>query len=428
MATGFSPSYEKVSSLSDLYEKTNTTVKVGIKLVTEEASWLRDFPREKIVYSPNESRIPLILQYPLPPAMIPDFGYEAQLTTPSPTSGTFSMTQMNYRFSYSGLAEALDSRARAAMIVRQTEQQAMLAASGMGAAIGKQLYGSSVGTIAVVAATGSAGTTQNGIQLKNAYGSTLVPNTTTNQQTYLSNLFPVNSQIALVRSGTLVEFGTVNAAPSAGSGVGYIDATFNSSITPTANDVIVFASAVTDATITGTDYNNAPIGFADILGTGTLHGVNPSTYPNWAVGYSSTSSARFGYAMKEAMINGVWNAAGVQMNRLILGQGVKRDVVAGERGALRYDNAEDLNLEGDLKGFEYLTSKLALPGCAIGWYDQAFAKVEISNQPDDKMQPSIFKLDKVQDRSGVAAAYDYFRANLCVSRGAFAYASNLNEQ
>jgi hypothetical protein len=85
------------------------------------------------------------------------------------------------------------------------------------------------------------------------------------QDTYLSNLFPVNNRIALIRAGAIVEFGTVTAAPSATSGIGYIDVTFTSSITPTAGDLVVSANADGDVTITGTDYNNWPEGWTSIL-------------------------------------------------------------------------------------------------------------------------------------------------------------------
>ncbi len=428
MATGFSPSYEKVSSLTDLYEKTATDVKTAIKGAFDEPNWLRDFPKERVTYSPNETRIPLVLVYPTSPAMIGDGGYEAQLTTQSPTSGTVSMTQMNYRFSYTGLAEALDARSKTAMIVQQTEFQSMQAAAGMGRAECLQLYGSSAATVCVVKTTGIAGTVQTGIALKNAFGSTLVAGGTTTQNNYLSNLIKNNEQCALIRSGALIEFGTVVASPSAGSGAGAVDITFNSSITPTVGDLLVFANAVTDATITGTDRNNAPIGLIDILTAVSVHGVSNATYGEWNPGYTNTSGGRFGFAQKEAMINGIANKSGAKMDRIIYSQGVRRDVIAGERGSLRYDNSEDLNLEGDLKGFEYLSSLYSPPGMVIGWFSQAFSKLELTNQPDEKMQPGSFKLDKVQDRSAMAAYFNYFRCHICSARAAFGYASGLAEQ
>lgn len=425
MATGYAAgTYTQVSTLADLYEKTNTAVKTAIKLVTEEAKWFKSYPRENIKVSGNENRIPLVLVQPGNIAMINDGGYEAVPTTNAPTHGTFMPVQMNGRYAYTGLAQAFDNRSRAAMIEEQTAYQAMQKGYAFGRTIGLQTYGQSTGTVAVVKTTGSASATQV-VPLKNAFGSTLVAGGTTDQDTYLSSLFRVGEHVALIRSGTLVEFGNITASPSASLGVGYVDVTFTSSITPTIGDNIVFANAVTDSTITGTDVNNWPVGFFEALTAASVHGVLTSNFAAWAAGSAQTASQRFAFQVKEKMMNDIWNAGGVQMNRMIVAQGVRRNAIAGELGARRYDSAE-MDLEGDLGGFKYLTSQLAPPGMAIGWYDQAYSKIELSDQPADGTPKSIFSLDKVQDRSALQAKYDYFYAKIVSSRAAMGYATNLS--
>lgn len=428
MATGYAAgTYTTVATLADLYEKTNTKVKTAIKLVTEEAKWFRSYPREDIKVSGNENRIPLVLVQPGNVAMIPDGGYEAVPTTNAPTHGTFMPVQMNGRYAYTGLAQAFDNRSRAAMIEEQTAYQAVQKGYAFGRTIGLQTYGQSTGTVAVVKTTGSASATQI-IPLKNGYGSTLIAGGDAGaQDTYLSNLFRVGEHVALIRSGAIVEFGNVTASPSATSGIGYIDVTFTSSITPTTNDLIVFANAVTDSTIAGTDVNNWPVGFIEALTAASVHGVTTSSYPAWAAGSAQTTSQRLSFQVKEKMMNDIWNAGGVQMNRIIVAQGVRRDAIAAELGARRYDSAE-MDLEGDLGGFKYLTSQLAPPGMMIGWYDQAYSKIELSDQPEDGMGKSIFKLDKVQDRSAMQASFDYFYQKIVSSRAAMGYASNLSSQ
>ena len=102
-------------------------------------------------------------------------------------------------------------------------------------------------------------------------------------------------------------------------------------------------------------------------------------------------------------------------------------LIAGERGARRYDS-EEMDLEGDLGKFKYLTAVLAPPGMAIGWYSKALSKIELSDQPEDGGGKSIFKLDKVQGKSQIAASYDYFYQKVCGSRGAVGSAINLTEQ
>lgn len=426
MATGYTSVATTVTTVADLYVKANTDVKTGIKLVTEEAKLHKAYPTEKIVVSGNENRIPLVLTQPVGVAMIPDGGSEAVMTTPAPTHGTFLPVQMNARYGFTGLAQALTNRARSAMIESQVDFQSAMTITKFGRAIGLQTWGTSVATVAVVASTNGASATQTDIQLKNAYGSSNIPATSTAQKTYLSNLFRVGEHIALIRGASLVEFANVIASPAVTFGVGAIDATFTSSITPTVGDLIVFANADGDNTITGTDVNNWQYGFADFLFGTTLMGVTTAAYPAWAAGSAQTATQRMSFAVKERMINDIWNAAGVQMNKLAVSQGVRRDAISGELGARRYDS-NDIDLEGDLKGFSYFTSQLVPPGFAIGWYDKAISKIELSDQPEDGGGKSIFKLDKVQGKSQMAAAYDYFTQTICSSRAATGYAINLTE-
>jgi hypothetical protein len=415
--------------MSDLYVKANTDVKIAVKLFTEEQKWFRSYPKEDIVVSGNENRIPLILTKPRLPAWIPDGGNEGLMTTPAPTHGTFMPTQMNKRHGYTGLAQALSNRSRAAMIEDQTTYQANMSGYSIGRAIGLSTYGTSVGTLAVVKTTGSAGTVQNGIALSNAYGSsTFVAGGDAGvQDTYLSSLFPVGGKIALIRASAIVEFGTVNAAPSAGSGVGFIDATFTSSITPTAGDLIVSAEADGDSTITGTDFNNWSLGFTDMLLASSVEGQTTAAFPAWAAGSAQTASQRLSFVTKRRMIQDCFNASGFTINRFILPQGVERDAIAGELGGRRY-NSSDVDIEGSLKagsGEQYFVSQLALPNTLIGFFDKAVSKIELSDNPDEEMSKSVFKLDKVQGKSQVAAAYDYFQQRVCSARSALGYAANL---
>ncbi len=414
--------------MADLYTKANTDVKTAIKLITEEQKWFRSYPVENIVVSGNENRVPLILNRPILPAAIPDGGKERIMQTPNPTHGTFLPVQFNVRHGYTGLAQAFSQRSRGAMIEDQTTYQANMSGYAIGMGIGLSTYGTSVGTIAVVKTTGSSSATQV-VPLKNAFGSsTFVAGGDAGvQDTYLSFLFPLNNKIALIRSGAIVEFGTVTASPSATSGVGYIDVTFTSSITPTAGDLIVSANADGDSTITGTDYNQWPEGWTSILLSDSCEGQTTTSFPKWAAGSTSATSQRLSFAVKRKMINDCWNAGGVTINRFIMPQGVERDAISAELGARRYDSPST-DIEGDLEagsGEQYFVSQLALPNTLIGWYDKAVSKIELSDNPDDAASKSIFKLDKVQGVSAIAAGYDFFFQRVISSRAATGYATNL---
>ena len=430
MATAYSTSTAatSVTTLPDLYKKQNTDVEIAIKLVTEEADWFKEFPRNAIIASANENRVPVLLTQPLPGAFIAEGGTESAMSTPAPTHGTFLPVQLSKRHGFTALGQAFNSRAAAGMIENQLTFQANMSGYGMGFSIGTSTYGTSVGTQAVVKTTNSAGTAQV-LALKNYGGSSTfcAGGDGGVQDTYLCVIFRVNQQVALVRAGSLIEFGKVTASPSATSGIGFIDVTFNASCTPTVGDLIVNAMQDGGTTLTdGTDYNNAPIGFTDIL-TGSPLGISSTSYAAWTPGSKQTASQRLSFTTKARMINDCWNAGGGTINRFIMPQGVRRDAINGELGARRFDSAE-MDIEGDLnagKGQKYYTSQLALPNTLIGWYDKAISKLELSTQQTDAAPKSIFKLDKVQGKSQTAAYYDYFFQRIPTSLALTGYATNL---
>lgn len=432
MATGFNSSAATVSSLAQLQVKANTDVKIATKLFSEELDWFRKYPKENIVVSGNENRIPLVLTKSRLPAWLADGGNESNMTTPAPTSGTFMPTQMNKRHGYTGLAQALETSSRGAFIESQTTFQANMSGYSFGRGVALSTYGTSVGTLAVVRTTQGASATQV-IPLKNAFGnSTFVAGADGGgvQDTYLSSLFPLGGKIALIRSGAIVEFGTITAAPSASAGQGYIDVTFTSIITPTAGDLVLSAEADGDSTITGTDYNNWSLGFTDILLSDSVEGQTTTSYPAWAAGSAQTAAQRLSFVVKRRMKQDCFNASGMTINRFIMPQGVERDAIAGELGARRYDGSE-VDIEGSLKagsGEQYFTSQTALPNTLIGFFDRAVSKITLSDIPDEEMGKSQFKLDKVQGKSQIAASYDLFQQRVVSSRGATGYAANLTSQ
>lgn len=428
MATAFSDSITTVTTLADLYKKTNTDVQVALKRVTEEYNWLDEYPDEMIEASGNEMRLVLDVNLAYGGAFIPDGGYEDIGATAAPTHGTLSISQFNKRFYYTGLAKALDSRARASMIQRQTQYQSIKAIEILANKIGVSSYGFSTGTVAVVEATGSSGTTHTSLAIKNAFGSTTVAGGTTAQDTYLSNLFRVGEGIAFIRSGSLVEFGTITASPGT-AGVGTIDLTTNGTMTPTVGDLILYANATTDATLTATDQNRWQPGWLDMLTSSSLHGLATSSAQNWQAGYANTAGGRMTWATQEAMANGLWNKGGVKMNKAIYSQGVRRDIIAGERAAIRWEGSNfDWDADFGTKGFKYYTSQLALPGFFIGWNDQCVGRKYLSDKPDYDAGPGIFSIDKVQDRSAWASAFDFFFMRICNNRAGIGYASALTEQ
>ena len=428
MATGPSVAVTTVSNLSDLHKKTNSEVLVGLKRKTEELSWFDDLPALKLIPSGNEMRLVLDVTYqPDTVSMIPDGGYEAVQTTQAPSHGTVSFVQMNARYSFTTLYQGFEKKGRAGMIQKNVAYEAVKAIENFARKIGLQTYGSSTGTKAVVKTTGSAGTVQTGIAIKNAFGSSLIPGSATADQTYLSFIFRVGDPIALIRGAGLIEFGTVTASPGTG-GVGFIDATFNSSITPTANDLIVAGASVIGNTISETDTGRWTNGLLDVVGSGSLHGLS-GTGNQWNVGFSDTTGGRMSFVRKEAMANGLWNQGGVKMNRVIWSQGVRRDTIAGERGSMVYESSST-NLDGDIgiKAVKDMTSVLAPTGMVFGWNNECLTKLALSDLPDYESGPAIFELDKIQDKGAYSASFNYIYLKACTNRAGVGYLSSLQEQ
>jgi hypothetical protein len=85
--------------------------------------------------------------------------------------------------------------------------------------------------------------------------------------------------------------------------------------------------------------------------------------------------------VKEKMINDCFNASGMTINRFIMPQGVRRDAIAGELGARRYDSAET-DIEGDLKagdGPAVLHVAARAPEHADRLVRQGVSKIELSD-------------------------------------------------
>lgn len=430
MATGNAPSYTTVSSLSDLMKKTNTDVKVALKRKTEEYDWFDDFPDERIIPSGNEMRIVLDVAYQTGGAMIPDGGYEDSVSTVAPAHGTFTFVQMNKRYSFTTLQKAFGARGRAGYIQEQTLYSSIKAVERMARLIGFQTHGISTGTVCTVKTTTGPASTMTNLPIQNAYGSsTFVAGGTSASNTYLTNLFKPGDLVAIIHSAAILEFGSVVASPAASGNAGQIDVTWNSSITATSGDIILFAAAVTDSTLNGTDQNRWPVGFADGLTSASVHGLATTSQQNWQAGYTNTAGGRMSYAAQEAMINGLWNNGGVKMNRVAYSQGVRRDIIAGERAAKRYDSS-DFDWDGEIgtKGIKYMTSVLCMTGSFIGWNDECISKKVLSDKPDYEGGPQIFSLDKVQDKGAIAASYDFIYAKVWTNRAGTGYASGLTEQ
>jgi hypothetical protein len=429
MATGNTPAYTLSSAETAIYKKTNTDVMEAIKAFTEEYSWADDTPDIRIISSANEMRLVLDVNYETGVASIPEGGYEAEATSVAAQNGTLTPIQLNARYSFSTLYQDgwNNGQGKQGQIESQVRFQALKKMQAVQERFGQQFYGFTTGTMAVVKTTGGSSTTQTDIALKDPFGTTLIGSTSANQLAYLSGLFRPGEGVALIRSSAIQEFGTVIGAGTSGNG--FLNVTFNAAVTPTAGDLIVIANAVTDATLAGTDYNKWVVGLLDATTSASVHGLATSSAPNWA-SYQDTTGGRWSYAKQQKMINQLMNNGGVTMNRMVMAQGVWRDVVAGEGTALRYGNGDTFDFDWSFKAKQtkIMSSRLSPPGTIFGWNNKVFTKKMLSDKPPAEGGPDIFAVDKVQDRGLVQASLNFVYLRACTNRAGMGAAFSLTEQ
>lgn len=427
MATANSVAYTLSSAETVLYKKTNTDVLEAMKSFTEEFQWLDDIPDIRIIPSANEMRLVIDVNHESNVASIAEGGYEALATSVDAENGTLTPIQLNARFSFSTLYEKgwNGTGGAAGQIMKQINFQAMKKTQAMGEQFGQFFYGYSTATVAVVKTTQGASATQT-IPLKDPYGDTGIDDTSTNGLTYLAGLFRIGQHIALVRSAAIIEIGVVTASTASDGSIGV---TFNASCTPTAGDQIVVAAAVTDATLGGTSYNKGLVGYLDATQSASVHGIATSSVPGWA-SYVDSAGGRWSVPKQKKMIQSLMNNGGVKGNRMLMDQGVERDVEAGESAARRYAPSDtyDLDAEFKAKGMRRLSTRLTPPGMVGIYNDRAWQRKLLNVKPPEQGGPDLFDLDKVQDRGLQQASLDFILFLATTNRAGMGLAYGVTQQ
>lgn len=426
MATANSVAYGLSSAQTELYKKTNTTVFVAFKDFSEEYGWADDTPEIRIKASPNEMRLVVDVNDEVGVSSIAEGGYEAVASSVSMENGTLAPIQLNARFSLSTLYQK-GWKGGGGEIESEVMTKATKKTQALARRFAQQFHGYSTASVALVKTTQGAGATTANIPLKDPFGDSGIDSTSANGLAYLNQFFPIGEKIALVRAAAIVEIGTVTGLGSGGNGT--IAVTWNASCTPTADDIIVFANAVTDATLGGTDYLKWVTGFLDCTKSASLHGMATASIPGWA-SYQESAGGRFSVAKQKRMAQELMNRGGVKPDRMMIAQGVERDINSGESAARRYapGDAYDLDSSFKAKGLKVLSSELVPPGQVGMWKSSAFTQKFLNAKPDEQGGPDLFSTDKVENRGLMQASLDFIYLRACTSRAALAISSGNSEQ
>ena len=431
--TGNTATVNTVANLQQLFRKTQTKLLSAKQSQSPELKWLRKTPMSALIPSGLEMRLILNVLFQRQGQMIPDGGYESQMTVAQPQYGTVTFVQYNDRFGLTGLGRMYDRFAKPGEVMQLNFFAAQQVLEGMGRKMAYQTYGYTTGTIAQVDTTATV-TTNSNVLLKKPFGTSLIANTnataTANELTYLAQLFrSTGDVIGPINAADVVTNGQASIVSSTNSTGSINVTTAGGSSTWTAGDAIVFFNSVTSTTVAGTELNLWPVGLFDATQSTSVHNLSSTTAPNWA-SYTDSSGGRYGFIKHRKGEQYINNYGGTEPDTLILSNGVLNDATSAERAARIYSGTSMFDLNGNLekKGVEIRTSLLAPPRTAFLYDSDAYTKLELGDLPSENGGPDLFEIDKIpnQDQYMAALNYAYLRATL--NRAAIACFSGLTEQ
>lgn len=417
---GGSNTHTTVSNLAKGYRKKATKLYTAFKDKVNEFSWVDDIDDEDITSSGRENLIPLDIGRGYGAHMASDGGYEAATITRAMNEGSFSFVHGNARFFISTQAKAFDQRAKEAQLVRQIKYQSKKSLEALARRVGLQFYGTSNGYVCETT-TNATNATQT-LTLADGFG-----DSTIDGGAYLSSLFEVGDRIGLVASSALVTDG-LGVITDTTTVAGEIIATFDGAVDVDANDNVVFANAVTDTTITATDFGKWPVGLLEIITASSVHGLATSSEANWAAAVNNTSGGRFSYVKLKNLRNQIANGGG-KLTDVVWSQGVENDVEAGERAARIYDSSA-MDLDGSIraKGITFRTSDLVPPEHVFAFDRSGWGKKLLTDKPAEDGMLDFGDLHKAEDRAGWKGGFDLIWALVCRSRKKFGRYADLTEQ
>lgn len=404
------------ADVNKIWRKVQGKLQQGFQFLNEEWDMLDEIKEKDIDVSAREVTVPLDINEGVGIASIPEGGWEAVPSSPNVEELTLNWILLNGRFTASKTARYLARRSAGAQLTDQIKYQGRKKIEAMAADFADRFYGFSTSVLAVVETTGIAGTSQT-IALKDGYGLTTITD-----NTFITRKIRTGDRIAIVRAGALISIGTVTArALSAGT----VTATFGTSFTPTAGDLVVKANSMENETLAGTDYNKGLVGIFDMMTSSSLHNF---THPDWTVGYSDTTVGRLtGMDLHRARTEignfGDFQGKGITV---LLSQGVERDIIDQHLGRVQYDDPFNMEIDGSIKsrGVTFKSTMRVPPGYAFIWVNGAIAKWTLIGKP---AMPGWNDAKELQNQSGFVFTMDFPVQLIANNRKGLAYFSGATE-
>lgn len=391
-----------------------------------EKQWFDTLPKSEMPWSALSMTAPAELLERGVVASIPDSGAMAYTASTNAVPYSVSDIHLNSRFSVSNQVQWGDEGARN-QILPQLRAQALQVGFSMNEDWSDRFYGFPTALLATTDTdiSGTSGT----LTLTNGFGSTSITNAR-----YITNLFKTGTsvnvgadRIALAdSSNTLLGFGTVTAKDAT---AGTITATFDASITATANGIKIYkANNIEAATLAGgSDYLKGLNGLMELYTSTSTLNISGSTYASWNPSYTLTAAGRFSWATYRKARNAMKNESSYDTDFMWMAQGVGVDLAAQERAGLRYSSSADLNIDGNVraKGVDIMEAKGVPPGFVFGGTTEVFRRHEILPMEGDDQYN---QLQKFENYAASFGRMDWFGQMYVVSRRGLWYVSSATEQ
>jgi hypothetical protein len=386
------------TDLNAMWRKVQGDVALALQFESEEWDLLGDMDEYDIDWSAREITIPVDIIKGVGIAKIPEGGYEARPSSPNLRDLTITWSLYNGRFSISKTAKWIDQSNREAMLTRQIVQQGKSKMRALASQFSDDFYGFSTG---ILCDTSTGATQTNGVYtIEDAYGVAGI-----DDKPYLDSLFEVGDYVALIRSAALVTnaIGVITAKTAATPS---LTITWAGSVDSDANDSIVKANSMENATLAGTDYNRGLVGLLDALTSSSVHSLTTSTEPNWNVAYADTTAGRFSGIKLHRAKQEVQNEGPGKVNLVFMSQGVERDVVSQYQAGVRFEDSFGMEIDGSVKskGIRFFSSRRVPPGYVAAVDKRSCRKMTLIPKPD---QPMWDDGEKIPDISGFVFPIDY---------------------
>lgn len=409
------------TDVNGVWRKVQAPLQEAAQYMVDEWDMLDEVSTFDVDWSAREITMPLDLSDDVGVASIPEGGYEARPSSPNPTDATLTWVLFNARFTVSKTAKFIDLKNRQAMLERQIIFQGRKKLQAFARRIGEYFYGFSTGIMAKVGAVST-----DTITLKDQYGISGLGSTTAPFKVQVP--FKVGEWVAVLNPTGPALRGIAQVASVNNATPSFTFATGTTPASTAANDYLVFANSLENATLAGgTDYNNALLGLLDICTSTSVENVSSSSYAKWAVGFSDTASTRFtGITLRKAK-QGILNNGGGMLNQILWANGVENDVTAQLQAGLRFQDSFAMEMDGmpRAKGVDIKTTRFIPNGFVFMFDRKSLRKLSLLPKPG---QPAWDDGYKLQDQSGFIFPIDYPCQLVVTNRGNFAYKQAASEQ